>query len=308
MLNIMSLITYFDLYVKSKKNYDRNLLITKLKLDTHKHITVKLIKNIFDYLDDIIFNMNLSKTILEHNLKLTFKILNLSNIKKAGYFYYKHNDIGIAISSHFFNNIIDKNMLNIDLGCIDNNNNIYYSKSVYEPLILTMEHEIIHMFMFLTQNYEKNDIKTKKSGHTSMFKKLAYNLFGHVRISHKYLFGDINEYKKLIIDFNIGDIIKYNNDEYVIVEKNKNYAVLYSDENKYKTGLYNKLEKTNKQNMTQIINEKLSKLKINVEFLLFDIHYVIKIINPKYLIAEIKNSNNVKKKISKIFILSIKFI
>lgn len=225
---------YFELYYKNKINYDRSYHTKNICNYDVSTVTDSLVKKIFTYIDQVIFNSKLTNYISTNNVD--FKItVSKALTATAGFFFYKKNGkmMGFTISHVFFQNIIDKNIINVELGVLDENDKKYLSVNPIEPLLVTMEHEIIHMLMFITKTHKLNDLHTVKSGHTPVFKKLLYNIFRHYKITHGFSIGDVTINNAIKNTLGIGDYVKYSNKDiegYIVNMKDK-YATIYSNKN-----------------------------------------------------------------------------
>lgn len=313
----MNIDKYFELYIKNRIKYDRLYHIKNMFNNNYSNISSNLIKQIFNYIDKVIFGGKLYEYIQQHSIKLKFKVSS-SLTSTAGMFYRCSNnkgnviECGFKISSVFFNEIFNKNILNMDLGVVDQNNKKYLSTTTIEPLIVVMEHEIIHMLMWITRNNKLNDSNTVKSGHTKIFKKLVYNIFGHYKISHSLVFGDINANEdiknKLTLGMYVIIITKKATMNGYIVELSKKYAIICTiDENNNKynyTAVSYKDVDISNQNINKNIDvyDKLAKLKPGNKFIYRKKIYTINMVNnrtinasdednkiwkiPKYLILE----------------------
>jgi hypothetical protein len=182
----MNIDDYFESYSKAKIKYDRMYHINNCGYDFSK-VDETLVKKIFTYLDMVIFGGKIMEYVNSNNLKIFFKV-SAALSSTAGMFVRSSDGkkLGFKISSAFFQNIIDKKILNMDLGVVNEKNIKYLSVNVIEPLFVTLEHEIIHMLMYITKDNKLNDHQKVKSGHTPMFKRLVYNIFGHYKITHGY--------------------------------------------------------------------------------------------------------------------------
>jgi len=251
----MEISDYFELYIGNRIKYDRTFHINNMKIFDLKNIDVTLIEKLFVYFDNVLFGNKLSEYINKNNI--TFKChVSKSLTSTAGQFYwkldqYKKLEIGFKFSSHFFDEILQKNITNIDLGLVDEHNKKYLSKMAIEPLIVTMEHELIHLVMYVTKNHKLNDLSIVKSGHTPIFKRLVYNIFGHVQIRHNLKVGDVAINLENKEKFRLGTHVKNikNGNSGYIVNMKKNHAdvciILPDTKHKqctYRAYLYNELE------------------------------------------------------------------
>ena len=283
---------YFELYLTNLISYDRIEHINNMKNVDFTHIDNHLIKKIFIYIDQVIFGGKLLKYTLDNNIILKFKVSN-SMSSTAGFFFWKQYYInekpeklimGFKISKSFFQNIIDNNILNIDLGTLDKNNKKYLSKHIAEPLFHTMEHEIIHMLMYITKSNKLNDSDSVKSGHTKVFKKLVYNIFGHHLVTHNLALGDMTINQEIKKSIQIGLWVKNitTDDKGIIVMMKDKFAIMcIKDILKFKyTGVIYKDIK---------IIDKKENLKIIIDKIIPNIW--IKIDNIKYKVVKVNNQS-----------------
>jgi hypothetical protein len=270
---------YFELYLANIISYDRIEHINNMKNVDFSHVNDHLIKKIFIYIDQVIFGGKLLKYTTDNNIILKFKV-SKSMSSTAGFFFWKQYYLngkpekmimGFKISKTFFQNIIDNNILNIDLGTLDKNNKKYLSKNTIEPLFHTMEHEIIHMLMYITKSHKMNDSDSVKSGHTKVFKKLVYNIFGHMVITHNLALGDMTINQEIKNSIQIGSWVKniITQDEGIIVMiKNKSAIMCIKDTNKikYLNVIYKDIKKLNKvENIKQMISRIIPNVWIEID-------------------------------------------
>ena len=135
----------------------------------------------------------------------------------------------------------------MDLGILDKHNMKSLSSMTIEPLIVTMEHEIIHMLMYCTALNKLNDLNTVKSGHTRVFKTLVYNIFGHYKVTHSYSIGDVKKCQAIQCDIQLGDFVEDTVKAvkgYVVGKKEK-YLIICSINNgisRYTSSMYKDLK------------------------------------------------------------------
>jgi hypothetical protein len=311
----MNIDDYFEFYIKTRIKYDRIYHINNTKKYDFSIVNKELIKKIFTYIDIVIFNGKLTEYCKKKSIKLRFKVSEKMT-STAGFFYYKYDnqnnatEIGFKISSVFFQNIIDNNILNMDLGVVDQNNKKYLSTTTIDPLFATMEHEIIHMLMWITRDNKHSDYYTLKSGHTNIFKKIIFNIFGHYKITHSYSVGDVNvsnEIKnKLKLGMAVVNKIKKING-YIVKLKDNGVFLCSINNNKftYSFSHYKDLEIDPNKEPIDIIS-KQKKLKIGQHIKFHDKKYKIKNINNMTIVA--MDENNKIWKFNKILILEFEFI
>ena len=302
---------YFELYLNTKIKYDRQYHIANMQKYNFSVINQTLIQQIFQYIDQVLFGGKLSEYAKVNHIELQFKV-SKSMTKTAGYFFCEYDNInneqqniviGFKISYIFFQNIVDKNIINMDLGVLDVNNKKYLSTTTHEPLLTTMEHEIVHMIMYMTKKHKLNDSHTVKSGHTRVFKRLIYNIFGHYRITHGFSSGDMTIHQSIKDTIMIGSYVrdtKTNNVGYVVMMKNI-YVIICNTESIEKNGniakknyinaLYKNLVIIDNTNDNPLnIKDMMDRLKIGVTIKLDD--KVLKILQVNNTTLKAQNHDN----------------
>lgn len=281
---------------KYQKMYDKDKIIVKCD-----KLTNKSIRKVFDHIDKHVFG-NVFNEFINHNTAKCY--IGLTKKKTCdttvGYFFanntLKNETYGIKISKDYFENIINNNILNIDLGSVDESNENVYSKTIYDPLIITIEHEMIHMLMYIGKLYSHPIIikdKNIKSGHTPLFRKLVYNIFGQKRMTHVFDIGDIKIINSIKDSINLGDYVTNQKIKGYIVCKNKDHAIIYTGED-YVLEQYDKLSiiynytvADKKYNISYI----LKKLKIGMDITYCGKMFKIVKINNKTVCALALNDN-----------------
>lgn len=128
---------------------------------THKVITPKLIKKLFNKLHSLHYGFGIYNVEFYYNKRLK---------KSAGMLkVYSDNSYDVTISKHIFDSMPNK----IHLYC-----NGILCKTKMKCLIVVLEHEFVHYIL------SKSNIQ---SDHDKQFKKMAYNLFGHTEFTHDLL-------------------------------------------------------------------------------------------------------------------------
>lgn len=241
----MKITDYFEMYLTTRISYDRLYHIKNCGFDLSK-IDSTMIKKLFIYIDSVVFGEKIMEYVKSEKIDLFFKVSN-SMKSTAGMFVRSANGkkMGFKISKTFFQNIVDNNIVNIDIGTVDHTNKNHLSVHYAEPLFTTMEHEIIHMLMYITRDHAKNDSHTMKSGHTAMFKRLVFNIFGHRRITHNLKLGDTTENLNNMREIGYGDYVKIKDKDisgYVVDKKDRGAIIYVTDYNSKKRyeGVYYK--------------------------------------------------------------------
>lgn len=281
----MDINEYFEMYLNSRIKYDRLYHIKNLGLDKVTVITSAIVKKVFTYLDAVLFNKNLTEYTTQNSIDLQFKV-SKAMTSTAGMFFRRvvHGQtkvMGFKISYNFFQDIIDNKTLNINLGSVNEKNEPCYSTTYIEPLLTTMEHEMIHMLMHITSDNKLNDLKTVKSGHTKVFKRLVYNIFGHTNVTHRYSIGDVVKSEEIKGEINIGDYVKDINSNfkgYVVSKKNRNIILcsITVSGNIYKALYYKDIIKINidendRIDVADLINKLQPDVRIKYNNMIFTI-------------------------------------
>lgn len=317
---------YFEMYLNNRIKYDRQYHINNMSRYNFTVINKKLIQQIFTYIDQVIFGGKLTDYVTENQIDFQFKVPK-SMTSTAGFFFWKQKIIdgkkqnlimGFKISHNFFQNIVDKKIINMDLGVLDDKDKKYLSTNTIEPLLTTMEHEIIHMLMYVTRDNKLNDLHTMKSGHTRVFKRLVYNIFGHHKITHNFSMGDatVNQAIKDTID--IGSYVrdtKTNVEGYVVSMKEKSVVICHIDstekiggrsKTKYTGAFYKDIEI--KQNPTNWIDVKdmMERLQPGISVRMDGL--VIKILQVNNVTIKGQTPDNKLWKVPKFRILDMVFM
>lgn len=288
---------YFEMYIKNRIKYDRMDHMKNIGLLDVKIIDNSVIKKIFVYIDSVLFNGTMSEYIADNSIDFRFRE-NKTSTSVGMYFAESYPGkpmiIGFSIAYAFFQNILNNKIVNIDLGVLDDKNKPCLSSIPIEPLMVTMEHEIIHMLMHITENNKYNDIKTVKSGHTKMFKLLVRNIFGHYRITSSYAIGDIKKNTESKDNIDIGDVVKHNVSDTIgyVVSKKKQYLILCSiidGDYTYKPFLYKDVHKTEIDNKIDVLR-LLDRLAPNVKIRFNSMDFTVLKVNNSNIIAKTSTS------------------
>lgn len=345
--NKLTINDYFEMYINNKVKYDRMEHMKNIGLLDVKVIDNTIIKKIFVYIDSVLFNGTMMQYIVNNSINFIIrKNKTVSKVSTVGAFFVennpqydlhnesnknnknnknnennkndenkiKHKAMGFAITYSFFQNILDNKIINVDLGVIDDKNKPYLSTIPIEPLMTTMEHEIIHMLMYLTEGNKLNDNRTVKSGHTKIFKILIYNIFGHYRVTSSFFIGDI---KKNIVSKNnidIGDIVKNDVTDVIgyVVAKKKQHVIICiiedTGEYEYKIFLYKDVYKIDNNNKDKIdVIGLLDRLRPGKKIRVNSMTFIILKVNQSTISAKNVNTNK-KWKIPKLRIFEITFL
>jgi hypothetical protein len=298
----MNIDGYFALYLKNRITYNRSQHMINMGILNTKHITPNVIRKIFVYIDTVLFNATLSKYVNELGLKILIKV-SKALTSSAGMFFLKSYKtkivkIGFKISYKIFQNMINKNTINLDLGVIDQTGKRYISSNPIEPLVVTLEHEMIHMMMFATRHNKLNDLLSVKSGHTKGFKTLVYNIFGHNNIKHRFGHGDAIKKQEISDSLNLGDKVSSLDNKITgyIVSKRPDYCIIYNDSatntiKPYTAKLYNDLKKLEG---SIDVKTKLLQLKPNVKVIFNKMQMIITNVTKTNIIAIDTNGNKQK--------------
>jgi hypothetical protein len=308
---------YFEMYIKNRIKYDRLEHMRNIGLLDVTIIDINIIKKIFVYIDSILFNGTMMAHIIKNSID--FRFSENKTTTSVGMFYMqsypnKTKIMGFAIANKFFQNILDKNIINIDLGVLDEKNKPCLSSVPIEPLMTTMEHEMIHMLMHITEGNKYNDIKTVKSGHTKIFKILVYNIFGHYRITSSYAIGDIKKNTESKDNIDIGDVIRDKTSATIgyVVGKKKHHLITCSinkdntnnGDYVYKTFLYKDVDKIDDADNNINVLRLLDRLKPDVKIRFNNMDFTILKVNQTNIMVK---SLTQKWKIPKVRVLEFIF-
>jgi len=309
----MNIDGYFEMYIKNRIIYDRMEHMKNIGLLNVAVIDTTIIKKIFVYIDAVLFNGTMSEYIVKNSIDFRFRE-NKTTTSVGMYFMEscpgKPKIMGFSIAYKFFQNILDKKIINIDLGVLDAKNKPCLSSVPIEPLMTTMEHEIIHMLMHLTEGNKYNDVKTVKSGHTKIFKLLVHNIFGHYRITSSYALGDVKINKESKDNVDVGDIVKSDSSNIIgyVVAKKKHHLVVCTVQGNdylYKTFLYKEVTKVEDNDNTIDILRLMDRLKPDVKIRYQSMNFTILKVNQTTIIAK---TSTQKWQIPKLRILEIVFL
>jgi len=182
-----------DEEIKEKRRKVYNYLYENVfnKNKNFENIKDDDIEKWFKIIDKVFFDNNLKKQLIKLNAKLDFiwckklkKSWGACNCSYKKFYDHIKWNFSIKISLKIFSNLFAKNekiLKNGGLNCEDR-------LSCY---ILTLEHEIIHLIIFMFCFNEKD------SSHWIMFRKIIYNIFWHTKVTHNLLhFENDDELKK----------------------------------------------------------------------------------------------------------------
>ncbi|AYV84595.1 MAG: hypothetical protein Hyperionvirus30_11 [Hyperionvirus sp.] len=146
-----------------------------------------------------------------------------------------------------------------------------YCTSVCEVLVVLMEHEVTHMVLYLLKDHKLNQ-EHVKSGHTKVFKKIIYDMFGQTRVRHNLLLGDIDKFNESTEsarkNFNLGDRVRCKGKEGVVVVIGKKNVVLKVSGDNYRGCLLKDISMVRVSETKISIEDVRDKLKVGdmVEF------------------------------------------
>jgi hypothetical protein len=216
---------YLDNKIKNgtiKKNHSK---IRKfLNIDKKNfELTEDIIEKLFIIFDKIYFKNLIEDKLYEKHININFGISKkFKNV--AGMCKYKNNKVELIFSSYILEKINNDKFKSIEINGI-----ICYD--ITDVLINLMEHEITHLVLFLYDKYT-HDIK---SGHNDQFKNLVNNMYGHTKITHDLLSGDVTKYKesKEIASkvLKVGMKIKCKKDNGIVIDIKDQY-IMYRVEGK----------------------------------------------------------------------------
>ena len=268
--------------IKNKKDRVFKKLLKIVKNVNFASITKEIVDNTFFILDEEYFDNKIYKRIKSTGSILKFEVTNMlsTTAGRCDYIYYlderKRFDYGkfkLIISKKIIDNLFKNNEKSLKINGIVCNNKL-------ECYINLYEHEIIHLLIAL---FCHNEGKTM-GGHTTMFRNIVFNLFGHTEYKHLLLAGyhdkieKMEEYNKTNIE--IGDYVyirqtkknaKYITEgtvfkltnTYVYYEKNgEKLGIRYCNIEKIKKGKDNSNNKLINNNKKLTNEEIIAKLKI----------------------------------------------
>lgn len=197
---------YLNNPLSQSEIYTKNSLIKKI-LESHPSVSTNSIKDCFKQIDIIFFNGTITKKINKDNYILSFDYTNKLK-KRAGQFAYSYETprIRIDVSKIILDNIFKNGVKVVEIGGVK-------LRDISDVLINIMQHEMLHLVLFLLRSHPLivSD-KRVSSGHTRLFKILAKNIFGHVRVTHDLLKGDIEKFNEsnaqAKTNISIGDSVK----------------------------------------------------------------------------------------------------
>jgi hypothetical protein len=242
---------------KIKKNH--NIIRKFLNIDSKKFILTDLIiKKLFIIFDKLYFKNLIEDKLYDNRIDIDFGVSNKFK-NAAGMCKYRNNKVELIFSSYIIEKIHQDKFKSIEINGI-----LCYD--ITDVLINLMEHEITHLILFLYDKYT-HDVK---SGHNHQFKNLVVNMYGHTKITHDLLSGDVTKYKKSKDIANktlkVGMKIKCKKDIGIVIEIKDEYIMYRLDnrDNKVKGCKFNEYTITdNKYEKYQKQIEKLRK-KIKV--------------------------------------------
>ena len=266
-----------------KENHIKIKNELKMNLDKFK-LSKAIVTKLFLIFDKIYFKNLIQDKLHNNNINLSFGISNkYKNV--AGMCIYHRNNMEIIFSNYIITKIYDSKFKSIAINgllCYD----------IVDVMINLMEHEITHLILFIYDRY-KDDVK---SGHNSQFKDIVYNMYGHTKITHDLLTGDIEEYNKCkdkaCDEVKIGMKIECGKNSGIVVDI-KNRYLLYKDNDKIKSCKFNeyKIIDSNYKEYQDYIKKLKEKLEIGTEVKCGKLYGPItKIINDKvYFKDEMSN-------------------
>jgi hypothetical protein len=203
----------------------RKIKWTELLKETKKipnnftKLDVSYIKVGFDAIDKIYFHGILWYYVWFQNSTLEFIVSNKMT-KTAGCCNYieQNSYYSIKMAQNIFLKMFTKN----EMKYIANGLPCYNKK---ECFLSTLQHEIIHLLLF---RFCRNVLdRSEYIGHSSHFKKIAFNLFGHISIKHGFLIekgkgdelSDIEIKKEVLKLITLGETVSLFNKGLFILEK-----------------------------------------------------------------------------------------
>lgn len=144
-------------------------------------VTPKLVERLFVLYDDIFFGGEIRQKLRDKNSTLDFKISRKSQ-RIAGFCSKKGCSYFLTFNADMYHNMF-KNPKDRSLRV---NGLLCYSQ--LECLMFVLEHEMVHLMMFVW-GYDKKGTG-KYSAHGALFQCMTKNLFGHTSFRHNFNQGD----------------------------------------------------------------------------------------------------------------------
>lgn len=167
----------------------------KSPLDNPYHITQELLTSLTCCIDEAYFGGQLRNKVEEKKTIVTFDIT-AKTINAAGKCQKKQNEYTIQLNLGMMAKNIKAYGQLKSCGLIAN--------SLIECIVLTMEHEILHLVAFL-------QLIPGIRKHNNQFKQYALNIFGHTSARHEYNTNQ-EELVKVKTSIEIGDFVKCTKD------------------------------------------------------------------------------------------------
>ena len=234
--------------IEEARKFIRNEMINGGTKENFTNLTIANLKKLFSLYDRVFFNDQISQLLQKNNSKLLFEVKSSGKIVSGGFCKYlgrgKAKDCTITISfpEKLYTSLFTRGEKSLYAGgfkCTDRLHCLQYG----------MEHEIVHMLMFL-QGYIGTAGMTMKekriySEHGKLFQCIIKAYFGHTDYTHGLLSGDAD--KKLTKEaVEIGMRVKFVNKksklEGVVIKKNPKRAKVRAGGLVYNVP-YNVLEK-----------------------------------------------------------------
>lgn len=156
----------------------RSKIVASIKNFETRDITTELLEEIFEAIDKYYFGGELEERLKEKESILTFKVTQGTKVAGVCSMDGKRCNYTISISKKLFDSLFkndEKSLRNNGLKC--------YSKN--KCVLSTMEHEIVHLIMYLYDLHDEH--------HGRVFQCVTKELFGHTDFRHELTLGDPDE-------------------------------------------------------------------------------------------------------------------
>ena len=250
---------YLENKIKNDKIKKNHSIIRKfLNIDSKNFkLTDTIIKKLFNIFDKIYFKNLIEDKLYDNRIDIDFGVSNKFKTV-AGMCKYRNNKVELIFSSYIIEKIHSDKFKSIEINGI-------LCRDITDVLINLMEHELTHLILFLYDKYTHN----VKSGHNDQFKKLVHNMYGHTKITHDLLSGDVTKYKeskelanKLV---KVGMKIKCKKDIGTVIDIKDEYIVYRLDnkDNKVKGCKFNEYSITD--NKYEKYQKQIAKLRKKIK-------------------------------------------
>jgi hypothetical protein len=282
----MDLSYYFEYYhkhISQDTDAIRRTILKNIKpYYKNNTISVRLVTEAFKQIDHLWFHDTISKKLQDINKPLKFYVSGKLKCT-AGYVQETYTHFKIKISTCLLENLFSDTVKSVEISGL-------MLPDVLTVLIVLLEHELTHLVIMLLKNHPLNIIK-EKSGHTQTFKTLVRNMYGHTKVTHSLLLGDIEQHNKVSQEIksrlDIGDQVfcKKNKATGKIVDIRGKMVVIKAA-TAFKGCLFKDLEVIKKTDNPNLIEDIKKSLSIGTLFHYGYKQYRVKALNPTTFHAE----------------------